>query len=255
MPGSKDEIREYVVTRAAEANGHGFFRRPLVGFASAADPLFEEIPRLTWDQHLLPRDILPEAATVVSFFIPFSRELVRGNQGPGPVSADWGRAYVATNAFINRLCGEFIQKAEASGHRAATVPATHGFDKAILKAAWSHRSSALVAGLGRFGLNRMLMGPSGCAGRYGTLFISRQQEPDPRPMEDLCLYFQSGKCQACVKVCPAGALSPEGFDRFKCYAHVSEIHKELNQIPDLAGQSLEICGKCVVSCPRAIIEP
>ncbi len=35
--------------------------------------------------------------------------------------------------------------------------------------AWSHKSAAAIAGLGSFGLHRMLITDAGCAGRCGSL--------------------------------------------------------------------------------------
>ncbi|MDR1045090.1 MAG: epoxyqueuosine reductase [Candidatus Adiutrix sp.] len=248
MPGSKDEIKSFIVRTVAGADPGGWYRTPLAGFSSADDPLFEEIIRIVGDHHLRPRDVWPGVRTVLSFFIPFSGTLVRGNRGRGPVSRDWGLSYVRTNALIGRLGRDLIQMAGARGHPAAAIPATHNFDSDTLRSAWSHRSAALVAGLGRFGLNNMLIGPSGCAGRYGTVFLSSRLEPDPRPEEEFCLYFKSGQCRACLAACPVGALGAEGFDRFKCYARLKENSAGLN----IEGRQVDVCGKCVVSGPCAL---
>ena len=239
-----------LIRREAMAdNADGFFREPLVGFASAADPLFEEIIRQVGDHHLRPADILPEVKTVVSFFLPFTPMVVKSNRGSGPVSREWGRSYLAANILINRLGALASEMVVASGGLAASVPATHTFDEKTLKAGWSHRSAAMVAGLGRFGLNRMLIGPVGAAGRYGTIFISPELEPSPKPEDEPCLYFQDGRCQSCVRVCPVQALTVDGFDGHKCYDHVLKNSEMLN-----LGHLCDVCGKCVVAGPCAIIE-
>ena len=243
------EIGHLIRREVAANNGDGFFREPLVGFARADDPLFGEILRRVGPHHLRPADILPEGRTVVSFFLPFTDKVVSGNRGPGPVSRDWGLSYLAANVLINRINGLVIDLVTAAGGTAASVPATHTFDEKTLQAGWSHRSAALVAGLGRFGLNRMLIGPSGAAGRYGTVFISPEIDPDPRPEDEPCLYFKSGRCQACVRACPVEALTTESFDGHKCYAHVLENSEFL----DLDGRLCDVCGKCVVAGPCAII--
>ncbi len=195
----------------------------------------------------MPREVLPEAKTVVSYFLPFADGLVKGNRGPGPVSRDWGVSYVETNRLINRINQDLKALMETRGFSAATLPATHNFDEITLESGWSHRSSAYIAGLGRFGLNRMLIGPRGGAGRYGTFFISAELEPDRPAAEDYCLYNQNGGCQACLKACPVGALTLKGFDKHKCYAHLLANSQYLD-----LGTMADACGKCAVAGPCAL---
>lgn len=247
MTDLKAEIKSFIELAVAEADQPAYFREPLVGFAAADNPLFEEIRRLIGPHHLRPQEVLPEARTVVSFFVPFTRELVQGNRGPGPVSRDWGLSYVRTNALINQINQDLMDKLQDQGLAAARLPATHNFDEKTLESGWSHRSAALVAGLGRFGLNRMLIGPKGGAGRYGTLFISAELEPDQPDEEERCIYHQGGRCRACVKACPVGALTEEGFDKHKCYAHVLANDRLLN-----LGAVADVCGKCAVAGPCAV---
>ncbi len=244
MPDLRTEIIDHIKAAVASDEEAGLFRPPLVGFAAAADPWFGEIPRLVGAHHLRPRDILPEAETVVSFFVPFSARVVKSNQGDGPVSREWGLTYLAANALINRIGASLIGLVEAAGSRAASVPATHTFDEKTLEAGWSHRSAAWVAGLGRFGLNRMLIGPAGAAGRYGTVFISPKLAPDVRPEEERCMHLKSGRCGACVRACPVGALTVDGYDRHRCYEHLLATSDRLN----LNGRLADVCGKCVVAC-------
>jgi Uncharacterized Fe-S protein len=244
------EISALIHETVAAVEPEGLIRRPRVGFASAEDPLFDEIPQHVGVHHLHPRDILPEVATVVAFFLPFTQAVVKSNRGSGPVSPDWGRAYLRANELINGLSQALIELAIRQGGRAAAVPATHTFDEKTLKAGWSHRSAAYVAGLGRFGLNRMLIGPNGCCGRFGSVFISQRLAPDPLQREDYCLFLKNGKCQACFKACPAQALTPETFDGQKCYAWLLDNSTFLN----LDGRLVDVCGKCAVAGPCAFMD-
>jgi hypothetical protein len=51
---------------------------PLVGFASALDPLYLELkrPDIIGTHHWMPRDWVENARTVIAFFLPFTREVV-----------------------------------------------------------------------------------------------------------------------------------------------------------------------------------
>jgi epoxyqueuosine reductase len=228
-------------------SGSRLFREPLVGFAAAADPLFPQLKQIVGPEHLLPADILPGARTVVAFFLPFSREVVAGNRKSGAVGRIWAEAYLEANRLINGISDRLIQSLAAGEIRGATVKATHNFDQTTLKSSWSHRSAAFIAGLGRFGLNRMLITPAGCAGRYGSVVISEAITPDRRTETELCRELRGGKCGYCIKACPTGALTADGWDKFKCYRHLLEVDQGF---ADLG--LCDVCGKCAVG-PCAIL--
>lgn len=238
-------VREYV----SQSEDKEFYREPLVGFSSAKDQLFKNIKSNVGLEHLYPQDILPEAKTVISFFIPFSESIVSSNQADESVSAEWAESYVKTNALINHISEKIIEYLNSIGIKAATIKATHNFDEKTLRAGWSHRSAAYAAGLGKFGVNRMLITKAGSAGRYGTVIMSQEITPDERPEEEYCLYYKNGSCLKCLKACPVNALSTDGFDRFKCYDRLLDVSK---QFTDLG--MCDVCGKCVVSCPLAVID-
>jgi len=237
-------VRKYV-SQSAEKE---FYRKPLVGFSSAEDPLFKNIKSNVGPEHLYPQDILPEAKTVISFFIPFSESVVSSNQADEAVSVEWAESYVKTNALINHISEKMVEYLDNIGIKAATIKATHNYDEKTLRSGWSHRSAAYVAGLGKFGVNRMLITKAGSAGRYGTVIMSQKISPDERPENEYCLYNKNGSCLKCVEACPVDALNTDGFDRFKCHEHLIDISKQFTHIG-----LCDVCGKCVVSCPLAII--
>lgn len=223
------------------------FREPVVGFASAEDPLFSTLAEIVGPEHVHPKDILPSAKTVVSFFIPFSKRIVLANRKGPEVSSEWANVYLDANALINDLSEKLVDHLADKGIEGGTIKATHTYDEKTLKAGWSHRSAAYIAGLGRFGLNRMLITPVGCAGRYGSVIISEEIAPDRRPEEERCTYFINGQCNFCINNCPTQALKVDGFDRHKCNAHLLEVSKKFSHLG-----LCDVCGKCVVG-PCAIL--
>jgi epoxyqueuosine reductase QueG len=143
------------------------WKKPLVGFASADDPLFSKLKEVVRPSHALPRELLPSARTVVAFFIPFENALQKENDQAGFYPArSWAVAYVETNRLISELAEYVKNLLEAGGSRAVFAPPTHNYDPAVLMSDWSHRHIAFVAGLGRFGLNRWLITEKGCCGRF-----------------------------------------------------------------------------------------
>lgn len=220
------------------------FREPLIGCASAADPLFDSIADFVGPHHLKPVDLLPEVGSVISCFIPYSAKVVESNRQAGEaVSEEWALAYLESRRLADSVSREAVGHRIAVGLKAAGVPPEINYDDVALRASWSHRSAAYIAGLGRFGLNNLLITPSGCAGRLFTLFISARLEPG-RPMSDeLCLNSKTGKCGYCLSHCPQEALSKEeNFDRFKCHERLLEVSGDFNYLNRLC----DVCGKCAI---------
>lgn len=237
------EIEGFIVGRVASAGTRTKYRRPLVGFADAADPRWETLKTLAEPTHLLPRDLLPEARTVVAFFIPFDEEIVRANREADGTAPAWATAYLETNALINQIVQELIVMLAGKGIRAAGQPATHNWDPTTLVSRWSHKSAAAIAGLGTFGLHRMLITDAGCAGRCGSLVIEADIPPTSRPHIERCLYFLDGSCTYCVDACPVQALRPAPFgqmnlDKWTCHQYLTGVVQ-----PRLGA---DCCGKCAV---------
>lgn len=244
----RKELTDLVVKSVNESERKDLFREPLVGFSSADDPLYRQLKEIVGPEHLDPHDILPEAKTIVSFFIPFAEKVVVSNRKQEFVAKEWAESYLEANKLINEISDKMIEYLKGRGISAATVKATHTYDEKTLKCGWSHRSAAYIAGLGKFGVNRMLITKVGCAGRYGSVIVSHEIAPDKRTDEEYCVYYQKGSCLNCIKACPVTALEIEGFDKFKCNARLIENTK---QFSDLG--CCDVCGKCVVAGPCAII--
>jgi epoxyqueuosine reductase len=237
------EIEDFIVQTVTTAGTRTKYRRPLVGFASADDPRWQELRRIAEPSHFLPQDLLPEARTVVAFFLPFAEEIVRANREADGTAPAWATAYLETNALINQIVQELIARLGKRGIRAAGQPATYNWDPVTLISRWSHKSAAAVAGLGTFGLHRMLITDAGCAGRCGSLVIDAEVPPTSRSHVERCLYFYDGSCTYCVDACPVQALRPAPFgqmnlDKWACHAHLRDVVK-----PQLGA---DCCGKCAV---------
>jgi len=217
------------------------YRTPLVGFASVQNPLFSKLKNIVGPQHILPTEMLSNAQTVISFFIPFHESIVIANKKSSYVAREWCIAYIETNHLIQNICEVIIQQLSSDGINGAYQKATHNFNQEDLTAIWSHKSIAYIAGLGSFGLNNMLITSSGCAGRFGSIVVSALIPPTIRSSENYCLYFKTGKCLYCVNNCPSGALGIDFLDKKKCYSHLLNIDK---QFPTL--ELCDACGKCAV---------
>jgi hypothetical protein len=91
-----------------------FYEPPVLSIGRADDPLFLNIrkPGVVGPHHKLPTDWLPEAKSVISFFLPFTERVIASNTvDPGEPSYEWlftrvdGQQHLlATGQLVVRRC-------------------------------------------------------------------------------------------------------------------------------------------------------
>lgn len=236
----KNKIESIIISATSNPGTETQYREPLIGFASVDDPIFNEMKIVIGPHQLSPLEIFPDAKTVVSFFLPFEKELVKLNwKSPGPVK-EWIQAKGETDHFIEKINEELKAELAKDGISAVVPEIVFDYQNKGFNVSWSHKSAAYAAGLGTFGVHHMLITKAGCAGRFGTLLISAEIPSSPRSNEEFCRYKKGSKCLVCVDRCPAGALTAGGLDKEKCYRLLQENAKVF---PELNNQYA--CGKCV----------
>ncbi len=196
-----DSLRRFLrqlVGEEEKRQGEGLWRRPLLA-CSTIDDRFEILPKVAFQEHLLPRDLLATAKTVIVFFIPFRRGLIRENKKGERPCRNWGIAYVKTNDLISHVSNALGELLSQQGFRSGLTPATHNFDDVHLMARWSHKHLGQLVGLGRFGIHHMLITPMGCAGRLGSLVTEAELGDHPLvETAEACLARAGKKCGRCL---------------------------------------------------------
>ena len=243
-------IQEYVSTRKRNEGTHTDWEAPLIAFASATDPAFDRLRAAVGRSHKTPRELFPTSETVVVYFLPFVREIVESNDSIGKSSEQWARAYVETNKLIIDMNEHLVKELKDFGIGALSLVPTYNFDPETLTAGWSHKHAAFIAGLGTFGLHKMIITEKGCAGRLGSFLIDTEIPPSPRPFFEYCLYKYNRSCRKCVDKCTFGALREDSYDRFACH----EILKGNNERYGHLGPS-DVCGKCATMVPCSFENP
>jgi epoxyqueuosine reductase len=134
-------ITDSVRRNVAEADAITAYRVPLVGFADANDPCFQELRRVADSGHIMPADLLPGARSVVALFVPFDPGVVKANaRDREAVAREWAAAYVETNELSERTTDHLVELLAALGVRAAGEPPTDNFDPVTLVNRCSHKS-------------------------------------------------------------------------------------------------------------------
>ena len=232
----------------------GWWQTPLL-VSSNVDDRFEQLPQIAANDHFHPYDLLSTAKSVIVFFIPFKKELVKENKDGDRPCHNWGIAYVQTNDMIDRLSQAISDMLAAQGFKCGLTPATHNFDEARLMARWSHKHLGYLAGMGRFGVHNMLITPRGCAGRLGSLVTEADIGDHPLIDTDEACLLKAGKsCGKCMQACPVEALSENNFDRRGCWNRLNENRATLDYFSDLP-ETTDVCGKCAAMMPCSFINP
>ncbi len=250
----RDFAEEYVATEPDRIGTEGWWQTPLL-VSTPIDERFDILPQIAFNEHMHPQDLLPSAKSLIVFFVPFKRELVKENKKGERPCRNWGLAYVHTNDLINRLSQELEKLLIAEGFKSGLTPATHNFDENILMARWSHKHLAYLANLGRFGTHYMLITPAGCAGRLGSLVTEADLGDHPViDTDEACLLKAGKKCGKCIETCPVDALDENEFERHKCWNRPNENRDILDYFLDLP-KTTDVCGKCVALMPCSFMNP
>lgn len=251
------KVNDYVLTAPQNAYHHQFryYDEPLIGFADARDPLFTDYknPEIIGDIFRTPLEWFPEAVTVISFFLPFSEIVRRSNHPLGLASDEWMHGRFGGEAFANALRRFTISELESAGGSAMAPHIEPEFkaDFTIFASNWSERHIAYAAGLGTFSLNRGLITEKGMAGRFASVVTNLHFEPTLRKYPDPfhnCPHTREGKCGACIKRCPTGAITKNGKAHPPChqYLFITNPRKDFNEQHDYPYTA---CGKCQTNVP------
>jgi len=130
---------------------------------------------------------------------------------------------------------------------------TKGYE-AVSTSSLSKKRLAQLAGFGAYGKNALIINPKyGPWIRLGSIVTNAELVPDQPFEQDLC-----GDCDNCLKVCPAGALTPYKIDDSKCLVRVhlsgsaEEIDKNKGLLrrfePSLTQNAHLMCMECQKVC-------
>ncbi|MEI7430482.1 MAG: hypothetical protein WCL27_08490 [Betaproteobacteria bacterium] len=220
------------------------FGDPIIRFADAANPMFTELKTLVHPGHFTPYDLMPDAKTVIAYFVPAHEDIAIGNQVETWATKEWSLQKGYTKTLMDEITARVQKRLAAinvncSGNSESEIP----FDTTKFTHPWSLKAVAYIAGVGRFGLNQLIITEKGCAGRLGSFVINAAADYNKTIEEEYCLYRIDGSCHACVDRCPADAYDPNrwgGLDKQKCKAKSKEQKEIYKDVPG----ATEACAKC-----------
>ena len=149
---------------------------------------------------------------------------------------------------------------EERGHDALCLPTTYGssftwdslnYPLPNWMAPFSHRHAAVAAGLGRFGMNNLVLTPEyGPLVRVVSIITDADLEPDPLLDTPVCL---GEDCGVCRQTCPNGCFG-ERVIRYELGEgiEVKMFEFDGDRCGNYSDPSIVVCNReCWLKCPRA----
>ncbi len=262
----EEKIRQFILENRAnwsEELHARYFDAPVIKYASADDPLFEQYKTIIGSGHLTPREFFElefgsgsyRGGTVISIVLPIGEELRKSNrpQTSAPSKA-WALFNMESASIVQALADDVTAYLSELNYRTICPVKNSGFYKvAGFVSNWSERHIAYAAGQGAFGINEGLITERGIAVRFVSLITELPLAPDIRTAKEYteyCLFLSKGTCGACMKRCPANAVSPDGHDKLKCWnTAYGEKSRQLAQSYGGDGKQVAGCALCQTSVP------
>jgi epoxyqueuosine reductase QueG len=203
----------------------------LVGFSDLGDKAPSEFPHLRY------------AVTIVRRLSDTVIETIDGKP-----TIMYFHHYRTTNTKLDLLALDAVDFIEAQGYSALPIAASQSTntEKDAYRGVFSHKTAAVLAGLGFIGKNALFINPKlGSKLRLATVLTDMPLSAEFPVMERGC-----GSCEICKNACPAKAITGNNYvygeardtilDARRCSEHM-KTYKDIGRGA--------VCGLCMRACP------
>ena len=242
------------------------FDSPIVGFSRGDDPMYafykdhidHDFYRLPseWLKSIYGHDFDPARTSVISWFLPQTEDTKQKSRAANDCPPmEWTMNRVHGEECNRQLAKALEQHLIGLGYEAVAPMCSDQFswgdsEKFVKMSNWSERHTAHISGLGTFGLCDGLISKRGKAGRYGSVIVYAPLEATERTYTEYNEYCMAKNgCTACIKRCPAGAITLEGgHDKRKCMQYHSEVIEKIDH-ERYGYDGYAVCGLCQTGVP------
>jgi epoxyqueuosine reductase len=211
---------------------------PLIGIADVEQ--WKNPPFQPWmPKEFYPQSIYPEAKSVIVIGMPITLPVLETSP-----SIYYHELYHTVNELLDQYTYRLANFLNQREYPSIFVPRDgYGSIKVLLEnpvAFFSHRHAALLAGLGTFGVNNMILTPEyGPRVRFGSVLTAAKLPSDHLFEKELCI-----RCMRCVDMCPTNAIGKKDYpqeltNKKACAAYSAKLYERY----------ISPCGICIKVCP------
>ena len=249
---------------------------PLIKFADGDDPIFAEYKTIIAPTHLTPREALakacgkspedmPVSLSVISWILPAVEETRKSNHAETLVpSRLWSHTRWYGEKF-NEALRRYVVEVLTGLEYLAVAPMLQPYFKTESNekgyySNWSERHIAYAAGHGTFSLSDGFITERGIAHRCGNVVTDLVLPKSPRTAKDHysnCLAYVGVSCNACIKRCPADAITEKGHDKNRCLEYQRGIGYSAKALKEGYDNDTSVagCGLCQTKVPCEDLNP
>lgn len=242
------------------------FDVPSVGFSRGDDPLYAfyqdhidpDFYRLPtqWLQSVYGHDFDPARVSIISWFLPHTVDTKqKSRQVDDCPPLEWTMVRVHGEECNRQLARALEQHLVELGYEAVAPMVSEQFswgdsEKFVKVSNWSERHTAYISGLGTFGLCDGLISKRGKAGRYGSVIVYAPLDATERTYTEYNEYCMAKNgCTACIRRCPAGAITKDGgHDKKLCMKYHAEAIQKIDH-ERYGYDGYAVCGLCQTGVP------
>lgn len=247
------------------------FAEPIVGFSKGSDALyvfykdhidpdFYRTPA-EWLESAFGHSFDPENISVISWFLPQTDDTKEKTRALSDCPAyEWTMNRVHGEDCNRRLAKALEEHLKSLGFDAVAPMCSEEFswgesERFVKISNWSERHTAYISGLGTFGLCDGLITEKGKAGRFGSVIVNLPLEPTKRDYTEYNEYCMAKNgCTACMKRCPAGAITEKGHDKVLCMKYHNDFIKKFDH-ERYGYDGYAVCGLCQTGVPCESCNP
>jgi ferredoxin len=264
-------VRTSPLNRMPDDAGQVIFDEPMVRFADGNDSLFAQYKDIIAPIHLTPHEALslamdlkqeeiPDRLYVISWILPITLKTRKSNRTKkNDPSILWAYTRWYGELFNEALRAYVVKVLTEKGFMAAAPGVGPHFrqerNEKGYYSNWSERHVAYVAGHGTFSLSDGFITDRGIAHRCGSVVTDFMLTASPRaastPFSN-CTFYVDGSCRACIKRCPAGAITEAGHDKIRCRDYQREYFASMRDKLKVGNTG---CGLCQTGVPCEFKNP
>lgn len=220
------------------------FEKPMLAYINAEDELFDAFFARGLNDH--PKKIYRPGKCIILHYTPYAEEIVTRNEAAKEPTEEWVRAYMESLWLAMELNRTIVRTLQSQGRLTSYLNNMMEWDQKTCRGSWSHSLTAAIGGLGKIGPAGSLIVNGRYGGRAGGIITDGlyaeppkeplQGEPEEVVREILRAWEKPGCSPEMIACCPAGAISEEGIDKFRCQEYCLKLNEHI--------PSPDVCGKC-----------